>query len=240
MQHTMQPTVRKSFTLTTLSRSIRGATLARLLAVSLGVGLVGGCATHADIQMPLIEKVARADWQGKHFRHEVYYSQPRPGIFTGGDQLPLVPIKSAELSVASAATLQKLPEILGKNLPQGAVSGGAGDYDYLLEIELVAHDKKGPTYADFEAMKSFGKKMLSLGLASSEYDIIADFDVTYRLKDKAGAVLHERDYRVKDSVDHERGDFESLNTAHDYAAQLLEKHINLTVGEFLQEVPGRG
>lgn len=118
----MKRTSVNSFTLPAQSQSIRCATLARLLAVDLGVGLVGGCATHANIQIPLIEKVTRGAWQGKQFRHEVYFSQPRPGVFMGGDQLPLVPIKSAVLSVASATTLQKLLEILGKNLPQGTMN----------------------------------------------------------------------------------------------------------------------
>ena len=100
-----------------------------------------------------------------------------------------------------------------------------------MRVELVSHHKQGPAYADYEAGKSFGKGLLTLGFASAEYDIIADFEATYALYYQDKAVFSKK-YSVKDQVDHERGDFESFNSLNDYVGQMLEKHLILTLNNF--------
>lgn len=200
----------------------------------LGTLVLAGCATHADIKMPVVTQVHNSAYENKSMSYDILYSQPKPGIFSGGEQLPLKPLNEAELSVASVATLQKLPDYIFKQLPSTVKRIDSGNADYKLKVELVAHDKHGPTYADYEAAKSFGKNLITMGLASAEYNIVADFDAKYVLY-KQGEEFFSKEYKVKDQIDHERGDLESFNTLNDYAGQMLEKHLILTLNNFFSE-----
>ena len=75
---------------------------------------------------------------------------------------------------------------------------------------------------------------MTFGFASSEYNIIANFDAKYRLI-RSGEEIFTKNYKVSESVDHERGDFDSFNTLNDYSGQLLEKHLILTLNDFFKE-----
>ena len=169
----------------------------------------------------------------------MFYSQLEPGLFNGNTQQDLKPIEEAELSVASAATLQNLTQIIERQLPASATIVDSANNDMKLMVELVAFSKAGPTYADFEFAKNFGKSMLTLGMGSSEYNILADFNVTYRLSDESGKII-EKSYRIEDVVDHERGKFESMQSVHDYAAQLLEKHLIISLNDFFLQASAQG
>ena len=148
--------------------------------------------------------------------------------------MPLVPFNQAEFSVASAATLKKLPDYIFQQLPSTVKRADGSNSDLKIVVALIAHDKKGPAYADYEAGKSFGKSLLTLGLASSEYNIVADFDVKYSLYSGTNLIF-SKNYTVKESVDHERGTLEGFNSLNDFAGQLLEKHIILTLNNFFKE-----
>ena len=131
------------------------------------VMIFGGCAKHADITMPSVSQVSHTGFENKSMSFEILYSQPKPGIISGGEQMPLVPLNQAELSVASAATLKKLPDYIFQQLPATVKRADVANSDFKIVVSLTAHDKKGPAYADYEAGKSFGKSLLTFGFGSS-------------------------------------------------------------------------
>lgn len=201
----------------------------------LGLALIlSGCATHANIEMPAVTQVYHQSFDNKSISHEIMYSQPKPGAFTGGEQMPLAPLEEAHLSVASAATLKNLPDYIYRQLPSTVQRAEQGEGDMNLLVELTARDKKGPAYSNFEFGKSLGKNLLTLGFAASDYTIIADFDVTYRLQN-GDRETFVKSYKINDSVAHQRGDFDSFNSLNDYAGQLLEKHLILTLNDFFKK-----
>ena len=206
------------------------------LVISLFV-VLGGCATHAKIDTPSVTEVRHPIYENKSFHADVYYSQPEPGIFNGHKQQPLVPLKDAQLSVASAVTMKKFSSLVEAQLPPTASIKAKDLSDYVLRVELVCEDKKGPVYADHEFIKNIGKSFLTLGLGSSEYNIIADFSIKYEVI-KGDTELFSKVYTVNESVDHERGKFESYSSVNDYPSVLLEKHLLLTLNDFFIEAAG--
>ena len=50
-----------------------------------------------------------------------------------------------------------------------------------------------------------------------------------------GNVIFTKNFKVKDEVDHEKGDFDSYNTLNEFTSQMLEKHLILTLHEFFTE-----
>jgi len=196
--------------------------------------LVTGCATHADIQTPVVTQLQSDNFSNKIVSYNILYSQPQPGIFSSGSQTALKPLEESELSIASAVTLKNLPEYIYKQLPASVKKGTPNTSDFNLEVDLIAHDKRGPAYADYEAMKSFGKGMLTFGLGSSEYNIIADFDITYKLTSHKKEI-YTKSYKIQDSIDHQRGQLESFNSLNDFSGQLLEKHLMLTLNSFFKD-----
>lgn len=197
--------------------------------------LISGCsANHANIAMPAVTKVYSTGFDNKAISYNILYSQPRPGITSDGDQLPLAPLNQAQVSVAAASTLKKLPDYIYEQLPSTVKRADAPAGDYYLVVELVAHHKKGPAYADYEAGKSFAKGMASFGFAAQEYQIVADFDVKYKLL-KQGKEIFQKSYKVKDSVAHQKGKFDGFNTLNEYTSQILEKHLIITLNNFFNE-----
>lgn len=143
-------------------------------------------------------------------------------------------MSEAQLSVGSAQVLASLPQILSDQLPVNAVLTDNAEADYRLKIELVAHHKLGPTYPDYEAAKNLAKGLMTLGMGADEYNIVADFDITYSLISREGKAFKKK-FSVKDTVDHERSSIEFKNNTFDYASLLLKKHIMLTSSDFLKE-----
>ena len=205
------------------------------IMILLMVMVITGCATHAEIEMPGVSEVYNEAFDNKTLSYQIMYSQPEPGMFNANKQMPMKPLKESKLSVASSATLRKMPEYIFEQLPTNVKRGEVGFSDYNLLIELTAKHKKGPAYADYEAMKSFGKSFLTLGLGSAEYDIIADFNVQYSLIKKDGTKIYSKKYTVNDRVDHERGKLESFNAVNDYSGKMLEKHLVMTLNDFFNE-----
>lgn len=204
------------------------------LFILISILIIQGCASHANIEMPLLSKVESERFSGKTFTQKIYYSQPKPGVFSGGQEMPVTPIEKAELSVASANTLRKLNQYIQDQLPASTVTTNEGATDYNLVVELKAFNKKGPAYADYRAGKSFAKNMMTAGIAPSDYFLVADFEVNYKLYEKEELVF-SKNYKVLDKENHQRGDFETNNSLFEYVGQLFEKHINITLNSFLRE-----
>lgn len=205
----------------------------KLLLILFGFITMTGCATHANISMPAVVEVQDKAYENKSIRYKILYSQPKPGVFNEKQQQPLKPIEQAELSVGSARVLKDLPTYIKQQLPKTVKVSNDKPSDLELIIELYAFDKKGPAYADFEFGKSLGKSLLTFGLGSSEYEIIADFNVKYILR-KNNTEVFSKTYEVKDQADHERsklGDYKALD---DFSSRMLEKHLILTLNDFLK------
>lgn len=205
----------------------------RKTALLLLIGLLSGCATHAEIKMPVVSQVQNASYQNKTLSYDILYSQPQPGIFTEGEQQSLTPLEDAELSVASASTLRDFPELMLEQLP-ASVNYAENSADLKLHVQIIAHDKKGPAYSDYEFGKSLGKGIASLGFASDEYDIIADFDAKYTIE-QDNKKIFSKNYEVKETEDHQEGQFDLSNELDDITSQILEKHIILTLNDFFSE-----
>lgn len=209
----------------------------KIIVTGIMIAGVSGCASNARINPSMMERASGMHWEGKAIAYEVSISQPEPGVFSGGEQQPMTPLNQANLSVGTRRALQDLNSYLENNLPQGASLAHAGNSDLQLSVELTAYDKKGPAYLDHQFTESLAKGLLTLGLAPSDYEVIADFKVNYRLQDAEGVVWHENDYRVQESVDHQKGDFD-FDDQWLYARQMMEKHINITLGDFFTEARG--
>ena len=205
------------------------------ISMLLMVLVITGCATHAQIDMPGVQEVHNEALNNKSLSYEIMYSQPEPGMFNAHKQLPMKPLKDSKLSIASAATLKKLPDYIFDQLPSNVKRGEQGQADYNLLVEITANHKRGPAYSDYEAIKSFGKSFITLGFGSSEYDIIADYNVQYSLLRNDGTKVYSKRYTVKDRADHERGALENFNSLNDYAGKLLEKHLIITLNNFFNE-----
>lgn len=203
------------------------------LALIFMIAFLSGCATHAEIKMPVVNKVHDSAYENKTLQYNILYSQPQPGIVTGGEQQSLTPLEDAELSIASSSTLEDLSALILEQLP-ASVSHLDNNADLVLSIQIVAHDKKGPAYAEHQFAKSLGKGLLTLGTAPSEYIIIADFDAKYTLEQQ-GKEAFSKDYKVEELVNHQEGDFDFSNAKDDLTSQILEKHLILTLNDFFTE-----
>lgn len=182
---------------------------------------ITGCATHAKIQMKGMAPLPSDKFTGKSFYSEIYYSQPKPGIFSGGEEMPMKPLSEAELSVMSSSVLNRFNNYVERQLPAGASIGSSKAHDYKLKVELTAFHKMGPAYYDYELMKSFALNMLTLGIAPDEYNLIADFNITYTLIDAQGTSLLSKSYQVDDFLDHEMSGFENYNLLNELSQQLV-------------------
>lgn len=203
------------------------------LLILFGFITMTGCATHANISMPAVVEVQDKAYENKSISYKIQYSQPQPGVFNEKQQQELKPIENSELSVASAKVLKDLPTYIKKQLPKTTKLITGKNSDLELVIELYAFDKRGPAYADFEAGKSLGKSLLTLGIGSSEYDIIADFDAKYILR-KNNTEVFAKTYKVKEQVDHQRDKFEDFTALDDLSSRMLEKHLILTLNDFFK------
>jgi len=197
--------------------------------------VLSGCAQQASIDVPAVQSTYVPEWENKYFTTEVLYSQPMPGIISGGEQIDYVPLDEATFSIASSKVMSKFNDYITQQLPKGVMFTTEDQYDYKLLVKLKARHKKGPTYPDHDFTESLGKGLLTFGFAPQEYTIVADFDVQYSLQHSSGKVVLEKSYVIEDDVSHERGRTESMSTTYDYAAQLLERHLILSLSDFVKE-----
>ncbi|MFT7681780.1 MAG: hypothetical protein ACI935_001248 [Moritella dasanensis] len=207
----------------------------KLIGALTAITVLAGCATHGEVYVPVKVAVENQQFVDKSIATDIFYSQPKPGFMSGGEMLPMKPINEAEVSVGASRVLARFKELFAQQLPMGTSIGTKENSDFTFVTELQAKDKSGPSYADYDAAASFGKKLITLGLGSSEYTIIADFDITYKLLDKNGDVLTENTYSVNDEIDHERGGFDGFDIGEDLAAKLFEKHVVITMNQFFEK-----
>lgn len=204
----------------------------KLVAVAFAF-VLAGCASHANITMPGVTAVESEMYADKSMSYEIMYSQLEPGMFRRAQQQELKPLEEAQLSVASSTILANIGDIIEGQLPRSTTVSKIGNTDFNLVIELIAYDKKGPAYPDYGYAKNFGTSMLTMGLGANSYNLVADFNVTYRLLE-GDKVVFEKDYRVEDTVAHKAGRTESVRMVYDYSARLMEKHLMLTMNEFFK------
>ena len=200
----------------------------------LGAMVLGGCSTHANIQMDGVTQVRNEIYENKSMTYEILYSQPKPGLFSGGEQLPLKPLNESKMSYYSASTLQYLPEFIFKQLPSTVKIITSGEADYKLKVELVAHDKDGLVYPDPKWIQSIFIGILTIGLGPQKYDIVADFDIKYTLY-KQGKEFFVKEYNVKDEVGHGILFFDDFTSLNYYIGLMLKKHLILTLNNFFSE-----
>ncbi len=208
-----------------------------IIAITAAIVVATGCASHAEIKSNALAPVTNARFDNSTITYEVLYSQPQPGMFSDGEQLPLKPLAEAEVSVGSARTLRELPNYLFAQLPPSAKRGSDDRHDYKLRLALIAKHKAGPVYADYQYGETFGKKMLTLGLAPDEFEIVADFDARLQLLDANGQVVHERDYQIAERVEHERDGFENMDNVTLVVHQLFEQQLTTLLHDFLSSTP---
>lgn len=205
------------------------------IVAALGLAaILTGCSSHAQIDMPVTTYKGLDAFSGKTVNYELLYSQPKPGYFKNGEKQAMQPLEKVELSVASARAMQKMTRLVESQLPSDAkmVQSDAAS-DMTLVVEMEARDRRGPAYSDYQAAKSFGANMLTMGMAASRYEIIADFDVNYKLI-HGSRTLYEKPYKVAEVLPHKKGDFDK-HAPSEFASQLLEKHMAITLGDFLKK-----
>lgn len=199
--------------------------------VVLAVASLAGCATRAKIDVPDTAQWKSPTLAGKTFAFDIYYSQPTPGVFSGGDAQPLLPLNQVQTSVASADIVKQLPNYLAKKLPANAKAADGTTSDYVLRVELVAPHKRGPAYSDYQAGQSMAMNLITLGLAPSYYNLVAEFDAKYVLTSQ-GQSIYEKSYKVKDLVADQRGDFDGFSILNQHTAELFQKHLFTTLDDF--------
>ena len=196
--------------------------------------LLGGCAQHARIDAFNKPKIQHESWQGQCFIVELLYAQPKPGILSGGQALPLRPFNEAEKSSEAVTVLKTLPDIIKQQLPVGVTWGNHCVYQ--LHVAVKAFDKRGPSYAVFSSIKNYAKSLVTLGFDfDKDYEITANFTVEYRLqKQNDGTPIFSQRFEVNRKLSHEHGNFEFSEAPLDYARQLFQQQIARTLNEFFR------
>ena len=208
--------------------------------VGLTLLVASGCASHARIEKAVQASVESPLYNDKTISHEVFYSQLEPGLFNAEKQQELTRLSEATLSVAAAQVLDNFDNTLAKYKPLNTeVVSDSGDL--MLRISLIAHDKAGPAYPDHQFLESLGKNLLTLGVGGSDYEIIADFSVTYELYSN-NSLVHRKTYQVNERVEHTAGEFEfsKYDTLNKVSQELFDKHIGETLTAFYREAGGKG
>lgn len=200
---------------------------------------LSGCASHAKIERKSLNSISIPAMYEKTINNEVFYSQPTPGMFSGGEMQDVQPLDEVQLSVASAEVMDGIDNLIAKHKPLNTTVTD-GNSDYLLRVTIVAKDKKGPVYGDHEFMKSVAKSMLTLGLAGSDYEIVSDFKVTYELY-QANVLQHQRTFNIQQNYDHDSGfiEFNEYENVDKAARAAFEKHLGETITSFYNEVKAK-
>jgi hypothetical protein len=207
------------------------------LVLLLAITTMAGCANHATFESPEAYTTLDEQFTGQTVHYSIQYSQPRPGIFSGGEQQKASPLSEAELSIVSRKSLANVEEIVERHLPPGmSPIRGQTDTDYQLDISITAYSKHGPTAWDFQFAKSLGVGLISLGLGPDYWKIIADFDVTYALENRQTGEVIEESYSVDEIADHQAGPFESTDPLMRASQDMFERHFSLTLNQFFERI----
>ena len=207
--------------------------LMKLATAGIALMVMVGCVSRAQIDVPKVTPVEAQAYQHKVFYSDVYYSQPQANLFSGAAQQAMQPLGNIKLSRICSPAMTHFNQLLREQLPASSrITHDARASDYRLQVEIQAHENRGPVYLDYLIAQNLTKNLLTFGVANEDFDIIADFDVQYRLYDKNEQLLFSKDYAVQDSVSHQAGNFDFGDRIFLPAQNMMKKYLLLTMNDF--------
>lgn len=208
----------------------------RIILLTLLAVISAGCANPAQISKPVLADLNSNVWNKKTLAYKVNYAQPTPGIFSGGDVVELQPISQVQKSIYSSRILSNLDNNIKDTFPDNLLySESEVESDYKMQIDITAFDKKGPSYSDYLSLVNWSKFFLTLGINKvQDYEIIADFKMNCRLYDKQDSLIFEKDYTVKDVLEHEEYSYNLTSSYEALAAELFKKHVSVSMNDFFK------
>ncbi len=210
--------------------------LAKLLSI-LSIALLVGCTTPGVVHMPHIDSHDLHLMQQKKVAFELTYQAPESKFFYDGEMQDAMPIKQAKLNYPTRSVVNDFNQILAGQIPTNALVIYTGLADYKLTVNIKALKSEGPVVVENLYIETFFKDVITLGLAPSEQQVAAEFEVTYTLKDVLGKEILVSTYEVNERIDHERSDYEVSNSTGDaLGGELFRKHLVLTLNEFVKEL----
>ena len=151
--------------------------------------------------------------------------------------LPTMQISEARMNGSTRTVINNFNQILATQLPSNALVVNSGEGDYKVVAHIKAFDGEGPVTVEDLIGETLLKETLTLGLASNEQEIVANFEVTYTVVDSNGSELISKSYKVNDRVEHEKSDYEIADiNGKRLTGELFKKHITLTLNEFVKEI----
>lgn len=208
-------------------------TMLKFATAGLALLVMAGCASRAEIDMPIIQPVQSLAYEHKTFYPDIYYCQPQANLFSGAATQAMRPLGSAKLPRASSPPMKNFDLLLREQLPSTSmITHDVREKDYRLKVEIQAHENRGPVYLDYLMAKNLPMNLLTFGIANEDFDVIADFEVVYSLYDKDDQLLYRKDYTVKDSVPHQTGNFDLGDRMLMPARDMMKKYLQLTMNDF--------
>ncbi|MBD2859470.1 hypothetical protein IB286_10685 [Spongiibacter sp. KMU-158] len=193
--------------------------------------LLVGCGTPAQIAEPSVSTYSNLAYQGKTVNYDIFYAQPKPGLFSDGEMLPMVPFDAQEKSPLAEFVTEDIQAFMEEHGPVGLMPTDYEKSDFLLVAKITATKKAGPAWSDFKSGKSFLMSLLTFTFAPSYHDITANYEVEYDLY-KHGRQVFSRAYNVNDSVPHEQSDLAHLRHLSEKPKALFRKTLSATLDDF--------
>ncbi|WP_413282754.1 hypothetical protein [Vibrio sp. MA40-2] len=207
------------------------------IASILAVAALVGCATPGQVDMPYVKAHDVQAMNEKKIAYELTYQAPEYGVFFDGEMLPSMPISEARLNGSTRTVVNNFNQILASQLPSNALIVNSDQGDYKVVAHIKAFDGEGPVTIHDLFGETLLKETLTLGFASNEQEIVADFEITYTVVDSQGSELLSKTYKVNDSIEHEKSDYEIANiNGLRLTGELFKKHVTLTLNEFVEEI----
>lgn len=189
------------------------------------------CATPAKIVTSEVSDYRSPSYLNKTISFDILYSQPEPKVFGSGAQQAFKPIAIQEKHSFSEKVLEDVTPFIESQLPHGASATVSAHSDLLLSVKLSTPNKLGPVAPDYRLGETFGKKVISLGFAAKNYDLVADYSVELTLFQNGDRIYWKR-YDVSSSVKHQVGNFSSPNNLYNYSRDYFRKTLAETLSEF--------
>lgn len=206
------------------------------LITALIITTLVGCASPGKVDMPYVKSHDIPQMEQKRISYDITYQAPEYGTFVDGEMLPPMHISKARLNGDTRIILNNFSQILASQIPSNAVVINSGTGDYKLSLHIKAYDAEGPVVIENLFAETLLKETLTLGMASNEQEIVANFEITYSLFDNNGTKVISKTYKVTDSVDHEKSDYEVADiNGKRLTGDLFKKHVTLTLNEFVEE-----
>jgi hypothetical protein len=196
-----------------------------------------GCTTAGNVDMPYVKAPDVERLEKATVSYEISYQAPEAGLFKDDELLPKMPISEAKLNHNTRLVVNKFNQILASQLPSNALVVNDSHSDYTLTMHIIATDADGPVFVKDNHAETLLKETLSLGFASNEQDIVADFKVIFSAIDHEGNALLSKEYVIKESIDHEKSDYDFADLSGEtLTGKLFEKHVLLSLNDFMRQV----